>query len=134
MKHKRFGDILPVVLSILFLIGILFVFHPCGPKDDGTWMSCHWAGVAVTVCAGLLTVLSLLYCVISSHRIRTLLSVLTILAAAAAAVIPGNVIHLCMMADMRCRALMHPAAIVFAVLIILAAGWNMISHRKRGNV
>ena len=134
MKHKRFGDILPVVLSILFLIGILFVFHPCGPKDDGTWMSCHWAGVAVTVSAGLLTILSLLYFVCSSHKIKTLLSVLTILTAAAAAVIPGNVIHLCMMAGMRCRALMRPAAIVFAVLIILAAGWNMISHRKRGNV
>ena len=130
---KRFRDILPAVLSVLFLMGILFVFHPCGPKEDGTWMSCHWAGVAETVCAALMTVLSLLRLALPSPKAKTALSVLTILIAAAAAVIPGNVIHLCMMADMRCRAIMRPAVIVFSVLIILTAVWNILLSHRRGN-
>ena len=97
-------------------------------------MNCHWAGVAVAVCAGLMTVLSLLRLFLPSRKAGTILSILTILAAIAAAVIPGNVIHLCMMADMRCRAVMRPATIVFAVLTILTAGWNIRSEYKRGNV
>ena len=133
MKIKT-GDILTPVLSGLFLLGVLFVFHPCGPKEDGSWMNCHWAGVAVAVCAGVMTVLSLLRLFLRSRGARTILSGLTILAAAAAAVIPGNVIGLCMMADMRCRAVMRPAAMVFAALVILAAGWSILSERKRGNV
>ncbi len=130
---KRFRDILPAVLSVLFLMGILFVFHPCGPKEDGTWMSCHWAGVAETVCAALMTVLSLLRLALPSPKAKNVLSGLTILSAAAAAVIPGNVIHLCMMADMRCRAIMRPAVIVFSVLIILTAVWNILLSHRRGN-
>ena len=133
MKRIHFSDILPAVLSGLFLLGILFVFHPCGPKEDGTWMSCHWAGVAVTVCAALITVLSLAHLALPDPKVKTVLSVLTILAAAAAAVIPGNVIHLCMMAGMRCRSIMRPAVIVFSVLIILSALWNILLSRKRGN-
>ena len=133
MKHNRFGDLLVLVLSGLFLIGILFVFHPCGPKEDGTWMSCHCAGVAVAVCAGLMTVLSALRLALPSPKSRILLSILTILISIAAAVIPGNVIGLCMMADMRCRAVMRPAVIVFSVLTVLVSGWNILSECKRGN-
>ena len=87
---KRFRDILPAVLSVLFLMGILFVFHPCGPKEDGTWMSCHWAGVAETVCAALMTVLSLLRLALPSPKAKNVLSGLTILSAAAAAVHDGR--------------------------------------------
>lgn len=60
-KAKIFGitDIALVLVSAVFLLGILFVFSPCGPTETGGWMSCHWAGNAVTGLAIVLTVLSL---------------------------------------------------------------------------
>ena len=134
MNNKRFGasDLVLVVLNLFFLLGIVFVFHPCGPMEDGSWMHCHWAGVAVTVCAAVLLVLSVIHLLAPGPRVKTLLAILEIPVALAAAIIPRNIIPLCMMADMRCRAIMRPAAIVFAILVIAAAVFDLILQRKRG--
>ena len=54
------GDIVLLVVSVFFLIGILTFFQACGPKDDGSWMTCHWAGQALTGLAAVLTVIALI--------------------------------------------------------------------------
>ena len=133
-QNKRIGvsDILLAALSLVYLLGTLLVFRPCGPKGDGTWMHCHWAGVAVSVCAAVLLALSVIHMAAGRPGVKMALSGVTILVAVAAAVIPGNVIHLCMMADMRCRAVMQPAVIVFSILVIAAAALDLITQRKRG--
>ena len=134
MNNKKLGvpQVLLTVLGLAFLLGSVLVFHPCGPKEDGSWMNCHWAGVAVSLCAAAVTVLAAVRLFVPGRRVRQVLSGLTIPFSLAAAVIPGNVIHLCMMADMRCRALMRPAAIIFAVLCIAAAAWDIISLGRSG--
>lgn len=134
MKNKRFGvsDILLAVLSLIYLLGSIFVFHPCGPMEDGSWMNCHWAGVAVSCCAAVLLVLSVIHLLATSRIIKQALSAAGIVAALVAAILPGNVIRLCMMTDMRCHAVMRPAAIVFSVLVIAAAVYDLIVQRKRG--
>ena len=52
MRFKHI--ILLFVFSVVELIGIRTFFAPCGPKEDGSWMSCHWAGQAVTGTAAVL--------------------------------------------------------------------------------
>ena len=105
--NRRFGvcDILLPLAALLFLLGLLFVFSPCGAKEDGGWMSCHWAAQALKGVAALALVLALL--------------------------IPGRLIGLCMMASMRCRSLMAPAVTVFSVLLLALALLDLLYQRKR---
>ena len=52
-------DVLLAVFSVAYLVGVRTVFLPCGPKEDGSWMNCHWAGQAVTGVAVCLVILSI---------------------------------------------------------------------------
>ena len=54
-------DILLPLLALAFFLGLLFVFGPCGTKEDGGWMTCHWAGQALRGLAGVLLVIALLH-------------------------------------------------------------------------
>ncbi|MBO5574333.1 MAG: DUF4418 family protein, partial [Clostridium sp.] len=48
MKGRiRATDIALTIISFLFLIGTKTIFGPCGPKEDGSFMTCHWAGQAL---------------------------------------------------------------------------------------
>ncbi|MBQ9647079.1 MAG: DUF4418 family protein [Oscillospiraceae bacterium] len=131
-KKINVTDIALLVLSAALLIGVLTVFAPCGPKEDGGWMTCHWAGNATAGVAAVLTVLALVRLLMRDAKIRLGLSAAMIPAALLAALIPGRIIRLCMMPSMRCRAVMSPAVAVCAVLIIAAAGVDILMRRKKG--
>lgn len=96
------------------------LLSPCGPKEDGTWMNCHYAGQAVRVLS-LLAVATAAIGLRMPPRQRRVPDALVALFGILAAILPGTVIHLCMMPQMRCRAIMRPGAIVFGVLLAAAA-------------
>lgn len=133
MKKFKIGvtDILLLVFSILFFLGILTVFKSCGPKDDGSWMTCHWAGNIVLSLSVVLTVISIIHIIISNPKIKLGLSIAILPIAVLAILVPGNLIPLCMMATMRCRAIMQPAAIVISILIIITAIFDTFIQRKK---
>lgn len=124
------SDIILIVISVVFLIGILTVFAPCGPKEDGAWMSCHWAGHAVAGAAAVLVVLSVIHLFIADAKIKTGISIAIIPVSILAAIIPDGFISLCMMNTMRCHSVMHPAAIVMAILTVAAALLDIFIQRK----
>ena len=124
-------DVALPVLALAFLLGLLFVFGPCGPKDDGGWMTCPWAGQAVTGLAAEILVLSILHLFLNDAGIKQGLDLAVVASAALAAVIPGRLIHLCMMHDMRCRAVMTPAVTVFAVLLAVVAAADLFLKTKK---
>ncbi len=130
-RHIGLSDILLLVLSVAFLIGSRTVFLPCGAQEDGSWMTCHWAGQAVSGLAAVLVVLAVLHILLSDARIKTGLSVAVLPVAVLTILIPGTLIPLCMMDTMRCHAVMRPAATVFSVLIIGAAALDVVLQRKR---
>ena len=131
MKKKEIGvaDILLLILSSALLLGVLTVFAPCGPKEDGGWMTCHWAGNAVAGVAAALTACAVARILVGKARFG--LDFAMIAMAALATQLPGRLIPLCMMADMRCRAVMKPAATVCAVLIIAAALWDILARARK---
>lgn len=111
--------VIPVITAAIcaFLaFGVMVLFHACGPKDDGSWMSCHYAQLTVFGIALGMTALTAA-AIFAKGKLKVLLYILTIACAVAAAVIPGNVIHLCMMNEMRCRAVMRPTVILLGVVI-----------------
>lgn len=132
-KKRKIGatDIAFLLVSAVFLVGILTFFKPCGPKDDGSFMTCHWAGNAVAGTAAVLVIIAIAHLVVSDAKIKTGLSIAAIPVAVLAAVIPGNLIKLCMMDTMRCHAVMHPAAVVTAVLVMIVAVIDLVVNQKR---
>ena len=126
------SDIVPLAVSVVFLIGIFTFFSSCpGPKDDGTWMVCHWAGRAVGGVAAVMVVISAIHLFVSDAKMKMGLAIAIMPLAVLAAVIPGNLINLCMMATMRCHTVMHPAVIVMSVLMIAAAAFDLVAQRKK---
>ena len=133
MKQKINGfDVILLALSAALLLGVLTVFAPCGAKEDGNWMTCHWAGNAVAGAAAVLTALAVMRIFAKDGKARSWLSAAMIPTALLAALIPGRLIPLCMMPSMRCRAVMSPAVTVLSVLIIAAAVIDAASGRKKG--
>lgn len=136
MEKKKINigvtDIILLVLSIVFLIGIRTFFAPCGPKDDGSWMTCHWAGQAITGIAAVLLVISVIHLLVKESKVKQGLAIAMIPMALFSAILPGNMIGLCMMNTMRCHSVMHPATIVMSVLMIAAAVLDLIMQRKKG--
>lgn len=119
------------VCSVIFLAGMQTVFAPCGPKEDGSWMTCHWAGMAVTGLSVVMVVTALAHFVFKDRGIRTGLSLAMIPAAVLSALIPGVLIRLCMMDTMRCHTHTRPGAIVCALLVIIAAVADILKNRIR---
>lgn len=134
MKKFRIGaaDIVLLVISVLFLAGMLFWFGPCDHlKDDGSYMNCHWAGVVLSGIAAVMAVISLAHLLIPDRGMKAGLSAALIPCAVFACVVPGNLISLCMMSEMRCRSVMTPAAIVCAVLLMIAAAADIALQLRR---
>lgn len=124
-------DVLLLLIAAAFLPGVLFVFHPCLPNADGSWMTCHWAGNAVAGLAGVLVVISAAHLLVRGDQVKLGLSLAVVPVALLACLVPENVIHMCMMRSMRCHTVMRPAVIVCAALMIAAAVADILARRKR---
>ena len=131
MKKYSVCDILLPILALCFLLGLFFAFGPCGPKEDGSWMTCHWAGQAEKGTAGLLLALTLLHLIPGRAEMKTGLDLAQIGVCVLTLLLPGRLIGLCMMHDMRCRSVMTPAVTVFAVLVIAVSLVDLLLKRKR---
>ena len=130
----RITGIVMTTLSVLLTCGVMFIFPACDAKDDGTWMRCHYAQLAVFAMGCALIVISVIVLICGRSRTGAGASLAAVPLAAAAALTPETVIGLCMMTNMRCHTLMRPAVIVICVLIAAAACVNafMILRKKDG--
>lgn len=120
-----------LLVCLAFLAGLFSFLAPCGPKPDGGFMVCRWAGRAVTGLAAVLCVIAALRLLMKDARIRAGLDLAAIPTALLAALTPGRLINLCMMADMRCRSVMRPGILVFSVLILALAAADLIVNGKK---
>ena len=136
MKNVLKGRITGMILTILSLvltIGVKTFFSACGPKEDGSFMTCHWAEQAVLAMGIALTAMSVILLIMGSSK-AGFGAALSILAAAGMTVlIPGVMIDLCMMPQMHCHVAMRPAVIVLCALIIVTAAVHIFMQlRKKG--
>ncbi len=115
------SDFLLTAITLLFLIGSFTFLSPCPAKEDGSWMNCHWAGQAISGLAAVLLVISLIHLFAPDPKVKLGLSLSMIPTALLAAILPGNLITLCMMESMRCHTTMRPLTIIISVLVILLA-------------
>ncbi len=134
IKNIFVGDIVALVFSLVLLLGTKFVFHACGPKEDGTFMKCHTAETAVLIVAAIAVLAAAVQFFVKERKIKAFLSETGILLACIAAAIPGRLFGLCMMEDMRCQAVMKPAVTVVSVLLIITGVVNTVLNLKTSRV
>ncbi len=120
MKKKAM-DLVMLVLSVLLSGGVMTVFRACSPKEDGTWMHCHHAQMIVFCLGVVLTVLTIVSMFIQNQKIKMWLKIVTGLVCVAAMLVPGTLVKMCMMNDMRCHSVMKPFVWVLGGLLLLAS-------------
>jgi hypothetical protein len=127
MKRKNsLVGIAFLALGILLSAGTAWLFPTCGPKEDGSWMKCHWSG-QVTIGIGIvIVVIALAYLFFSDDRIRAGLSLVIIPVGALEITVLNGLIGLCGMAEMQCRAVTKPAATIIVVVLVLIAIVNAV--------
>ncbi len=131
-QKKEIGvyPLLQIVLNAIFFVGIQTIFAPCEPHEDGTWMTCHWAGEALLGIAAVMLVMSLLHLLPLRTGMKEGLVFAMIPVSFLIIVLPGRLIPLCMMETMRCHVIMQPAVTVIAVLNIVLSAVYLWQHRK----
>lgn len=131
-KNNRVGvwDIVLPALALILFAGLLTFLKPCGPKDDGSWMTCHWAGQALRGVAGAMLALAVVRLFVPGG-VKLGLDIGMAALAVLSLCVPGHLIGLCMMDTMRCHAVMTPGVTVLSILVIAAAAADMILQRKK---
>ena len=122
--------LLLLILSIVLTVGVKTFLRPCGMHDDGTYGSCHHAGQVILILGIIMVVQSLLLLFIKNRRAGLVISLTVLPVSIVTALIPGRIIRLCMMASMRCNAVMKPAVTILGVLIALLALVNALLQRR----
>ncbi len=128
--NKKWITLIPAAVGLLLAVGAMTVFSACGPKEDGTWMKCHQAQIAVAVCGIALAVLFALTAVVKSKTAVMLLNVAALVISVIAFLIPGILMPMCMMKTMPCYTAMQPFVRIMAILSALLAGWGILREFK----
>ena len=132
-KNLTFTDIILPIISVIIALGTAFIFHACGAKEDGSFMNCHWAERVVIGLGILMTFLSCAHLCTSSAQAKMGLSLSLAAVSVFTALVPGVVIKLCMMKDMRCHTVMRPAVTVLCAVMLAACVVDMFIRKKKGS-
>ena len=127
----NFMDIIQLIIGFVFLFGLIFLFGPCPPKEDGSFMNCHWAGNALLGLAAVLAAMALIRLFAKNNGVKKGLSIGAIPVSVLAITLPGRLIGLCMMHSMRCHSVMTPAVRVFGVVIAVLSLIQIVSYGKK---
>ena len=109
-----------VVICAFLAIGVATFAGPC-VHSDGSKAACAEAGTLLLVIgvAAALTALARFF--VSSKTASATLAAVVAILGLVAAIVPGNMLPLCMMAEMRCNAIMHPFGMVLGGLACIIA-------------
>ena len=126
MKNRGVLQWTALALSVLMAAGVQTVFRACAQKEDGTWMHCHEVQKYLFIIGIILALLSVLGLAVKRRTAAILLDFASIVLAAAAVLLPGTVMQMCMMDTMRCYTMMQPFARVTGGVLILVSVIDII--------
>ena len=122
------------VVEALIAIGVKTVFSACPAMEDGSYMSCHNAENAVFILAIVQALLIIGTIVIKNKKAAAVFGALFVISSLASIIIPGNVVHLCMMASMRCHSVFKvfniSANVLGLILFAIFTFLDVKSHKK----
>lgn len=124
-KNMRKVDFIYAFLNVMFFFGSVFVFHACGPKEDGSWMTCHYAGNVVSLLFLILAAASVINIFVTAE-IKAGIFIASLMVAAGNIFVPGTLVRLCSMEQMRCNVITRPCTISFSIVVVLCAAVNLV--------
>ena len=130
---NRIMSCLLTVLPLVILIGVNTWFKTCGPKDDGSYMACHWAGRAVAAAAFMALVLAVFRMLLKDRGAKAGLDIALAACGVLMMITPGRVISLCAMEDMMCRAHTQPWTIALSAALLIAAAVDCFMIRSEAD-
>ena len=120
MNKTQIKIALPIIIEgIIFSLAVKFLFNGCGPKDDGSFMKCHWSEQAVFALTLALIFTGIIALFVKSKDIARGLAFSLIPFGAVIISIPNYFIGACKMAEMRCRTTLVPGATVSGIIILI---------------
>ena len=125
MKKINAFDIVLTLLSLVLCLGTAFLFHPCGPKVDGSWMLCHWARNVIIALGAVFSAASIARFFLNDN-ITTGISISFIPLSVITCLVPGILVKMCGMKDMRCWSVMRPCVLVFSIAICVISVVDII--------
>lgn len=115
-----------LILSAVLLLGSLTFLKTCWPKEDGSFMTCHYAGNVITA----LSIVILIQAVLSFINIgntRPGLNISNLLLSVLCALVPGHLVHTCMMSEMRCNLYTKPGVTVICTGLAIVAAISVVA-------
>ena len=113
-----FVECLNVLLSMFFLIGVNCWFSACGPKSDGSYMTCHYAEQTVVALSAVLFAVSVVHVVLPDLKVKIGMDLVIVPLCAVTAAVPGTLVKLCAYDAMICNSKMKPAVLAFSLVIL----------------
>ncbi|MDO4890973.1 MAG: DUF4418 family protein [Coriobacteriaceae bacterium] len=134
MTHKQIFRVLNVALlagSALLIVGLFSFAGPCS-HDDGSLSTCFNSATGIGGAALFLAGVAIFGLFDVTPTVRIILGVLGLALGLFVAFAPGNLLPLCMMETMQCRAVMQPFALLLGiVLAVLSAAQGILGFRIR---
>jgi hypothetical protein len=124
MKNRIASAVAAIVAGLLVALGPQFLFVLCEPKEDGSWMTCHWTGQAELGVGFLIALLGIALLIFADNKVRLGLSIAISLARILALLLPTVLIGGCAMEQMQCRVITFPSLIVISTLTIVGFTFN----------
>jgi hypothetical protein len=125
---KKLNNII-ITIAAFCLFAFSFIFQ-CSPKEDGSYMNCHKANVAIAAISCAVIILSILLFILKNKVAQQVIYVIVALSSIVCGIIPGILIHLCMMPEMTCRATFRPADIICSIVIFLFSILGLLFNKK----
>lgn len=123
-KYLTYGVL---VLGILAIVG-LFTFAGSCSHDDGTLAACFNSATGIGGAALFMVAVAMFGLFEVTPNVRIIIGLLIVLLGLFIAFAPGNILPLCMMETMQCRAIMQPFAMVVGILsAVLGAAQAVIA-------
>lgn len=135
------AEIINVLVSVLFLIGIRSWFDVCPVMSEMT-MSCHWAGEVLKAISIVLLVIFLIHVFVPDEKIKIGMDMASVCILVMTLFIPGTVISLCQNPMMQCRSVTVPWTLIILIvqaaacvidMIIYASELSKLKHRRKDN-
>jgi hypothetical protein len=125
---KKICSIVITIASIVLLVATFIL--QCPKKEDGSYMHCHNANIAIAIISCVIIILGILLFLSKRKAFGYVLSAAAAIAAVVSAIVPGTIISLCMMPEMTCRAALRPTAMICSAIIFIAAAANLLLAKR----
>ncbi len=135
MKKKI--DIVGVIflaVAVFLITGLFVLFPVCGPKDDGSFMRCHWAGRALLGSGIISAALSVVHLVINDVKAKGVAALAQTFLGIYNIALVTFLIGLCKMETMQCVAVTKPSVIVISIVLIAVGIFGAVRNLKPGKV